>query len=478
MINFEFQNSFILFLLSFFSLLSFLGFFFFKKPKVDLESPPSPPSLPIIGHLHHFLSPLIHKCFQKISSKYGPYLHLRIFHLPIVLVSSASMASEIFKSHDLPHEDYWKFMKKLLITKLLGPHAIERLRAVRAEELERFYFRLLEKARKKECVEIRREAMIFTNNSTCKMIVGRTCSEEDGEGERVWGLITESISLTKKVLFTTLLRKPLEKLGISLFKEEIMGISERYDKVLETFLAEHENVAEKQGMNLMDVLLEAKGDEKSEYKITRDQIKALFVELFLGGTDTSKQTIQWTVAEIINNPSTMERMREEIDSVTYQTCLICNLAVVKEGLRLYPPIPVFGRRLQEGCVMGGFYVPEKTTLVVNGYAVMRDSDYWENPDDFKPERFLASSGSEQEDATKEKVLKYLPFGSGRRGCPGTNLAYIFLGTAIGMMIQCFDWEIEGDKVNMDETLSGMVLTMAHPLKCTPIPRGLPISKGL
>ncbi|KAL0787016.1 hypothetical protein Bca101_003262 [Brassica carinata] len=151
----------------------------------------------------------------------------------------------------------------------------------------------------------------------------------------------------------------------------------------------------------------------------------------------------------------MERMREEIDSVIGKSRLILetdlpNLpylqAVVNEGLRLYPPIPVFGRRLQEGCVMGGFYVHEKTTLVVSGYAVMRDSDYWENPDDFKPERFLASSGSEQEDATKEKVLKYLPF--------------------------------EGDKVNMDETLSGMVLTMAHPLKCTPIPQGLPISKGL
>ncbi|CAN6809024.1 unnamed protein product [Brassica oleracea] len=107
MINFEFQNSFIFFLLSFFSLLCFLGFFFFKKPKVDLESPPSPPSLPIIGHLHLFLSPLIHKCFQKISSKYGPYLHLRIFHLPIVLVSSASMASEIFKAHDVNISFLW-----------------------------------------------------------------------------------------------------------------------------------------------------------------------------------------------------------------------------------------------------------------------------------------------------------------------------------------------------------------------------------
>lgn len=263
-----------------------------------------------------------------------------------------------------------------------------------------------------------------------------------------------------------------------------MGLSGRYDKVLKTFLEEHENVAEKQGMNLMDVLLEAKGDGKSEYKITRDHIKSLFVELLSGGTDTSKQTIQWTMAEIINNPSTMERTREEIDSVVGKSRLIHetdlpNLpylqAVVKEGLRLYPPIPVFGRRLQEGCVMGGFYVSDKTTLVVNGYAVMRDSDYWEYPVDFKPERFLAS---EQEDATKEKVvLKYLPFGSGRRACPAKNLAYISLGTAIGMMIQCFDWKIEGDKVNMEETLSGMVLTMAHPLKCTPIPRELPIIKG-
>ncbi|CAF1702635.1 unnamed protein product [Brassica oleracea] len=257
------------------------------------------------------------------------------------------------------------------------------------------------------------------------MILWRTCSEEDGEAERVWGLITEAISFTKKVLFTTLLRKPLEK--------EIMGLSGRYDKVLKTFLEEHENVAEKQGMNLMDVLLEAKGDGKSEYNITRDHIKSLFVELLSGGTDTSKQTIQWTMAEIINNPSTMERMGEEIDSVVGKSKLILETdlpklpylqAVVKEGLRLYPPIPVFGRRLQEGCVMGGFYVSDKTTLVVNGYAVMRDSDYWEYPVDFKPERFLAS---EQEDATKEKVvLKYLPFGSGRRACPAKKSSlYLF-----------------------------------------------------
>ncbi|KAH0855041.1 hypothetical protein HID58_020521, partial [Brassica napus] len=485
-------------------LISLLCFFtFFKKPKDSSDLPPRPPSMPIIGHLHLLLSSLIHKSFQKISSNYGPLLHLRIFNVPIVLVSSASVANEIFKSHDVnissrglppideslffgssgffsaPHGDYWKFMKKLVVAKLLGPQAIERSRTIRAEELERFYFDLLEKAMKKETVEIRREAMKFTNNSTCKMIIGRRCWEENGEGERVRGLITESIALTKKVLFATLLRKPLEKLGIPLFKKEIMDISGRYNEVLESFLVEHETKLEKhhlhQSKDLMDVLLEAKEDENAEYKITRDHIKSLFVELFLGGTDTSKQTIQWTMARIINNPKVIERLREEMDSVVGKSRLIQetdlpNLpylqAVIKEALRMYPPVPLFGRRLQEGCKMGGFYVAEKTTLVVNGYAIMRDPNYWEDPDEFKPERFLGEQGDE----IREQVLKYLSFGSGRRGCPGSNLAYIFLGTAIGMMIQCFDWRTEEVKVNLEETLSGMVLTMAHPLKCIPVPR--------
>ncbi|CAH8328976.1 unnamed protein product [Eruca vesicaria subsp. sativa] len=505
MINVEFQNLFIPTLLCLFSLLCFVTFFS-KKPKDSSDLPPSPPSMPIIGHLHLLLSSLIHKSFQKISSKYGPLLHLRIFNVPILLVSSASVANEIFKSHDVnissrglppideslffgssgffsaPHGDYWKFMKKIVVAKLLGPQAIERSRALRAEEVERFYFELLEKAMKNETVEIRREAMKFTNNSTCKMIIGRRCWEENGEGERVRGLITESIALTKKVLFATLLRKPLEKLGIPLFKKEIMDISDRYNEVLESFLVEHEKNLEKhhQGKDLMDVLLEVKGDENSEYKITRDHIKSLFVELFLGGTDTSKQTIQWTMAQIINNSKVIERLREEMDCVVGKSRLIQendlpNLpylqAVIKEGLRMYPPVPLFGRRLQEGCKMGGFYVAEKTTLVVNGYAIMRDPNYWEDPDEFKPERFLASSKTRgREEEIGEQVLKYLSFGSGRRGCPGSNLAYIFLGTAIGMMIQCFDWRINGAKVNMEETLSGMVLTMAHPLKCTPVPR--------
>ncbi|KFK29681.1 hypothetical protein AALP_AA7G164900 [Arabis alpina] len=412
----DFQNCFIFILVCLFSILFYS--LLFKKSKAGFNLPPSPPSLPIIGHLHLLLSFLIHKSLQKLSSKYGPFLHLRVFNVPIVLVSSASIAYEIFTAHDVnvstrnlptnegslffgslgfttaPYEDYWKFMKKLIVTKLLGPQALERSGGIRAEEVERFYSNLLDKAMRKDLFR----------------------------GER-----------------------PLKKFGISPFKKELASLSTRFDEVLEKILVEYED-------NI---------DEHHQ------------------GTDTSTHAIQWKMAEIINNPNILERLREEIDFVVGKSRLIQETdvpnipflqAVVKEGLRLHPPVPILVRMFQESCEIKDFYIAEKTTLLVNLYDMMRDPDTWEDPEEFKPERFLASSRSEQEDKIRAEVLKYIPFGSGRRACPGSNLAYESIAIAIGVMVQCFDWKFKGDKVNMEEARGAMTLTMAHPFKCTLVPR--------
>lgn len=371
--------------------------------------------------------------------------------------------------------DYWKFIKKLITTKLLGPQALERSRGVRADEVNRFYLNLVDKATKKESVEIAEEAMKLISNSMCKMLMGKS-----DHAEKVRGLVAETDVLSKKFFLAAILRKPLSKLGISVFEKDLASISSRYNDVLEKSLVEYEE-DHNQSCEMLDVLLEACQGKTAEYKITRNHIKALYVDLFVASTDTSTNTIQWTIAEIFNNPKILERLREEIDSVVEKTRLIQetdlpNLpylqAVVKEGLRLHPPVPLVLRSFQEGCKIGGFDVLEKTKLVVNSYAVMRDPDVWEYPEEFKPERFLPSSRSYQEDEMKEEVLKYIPFGSGRRGCPGSNLAYLSVEIAIGVMVQCFDWKIEGDEVNMEEARGTLTLTMAHPLKCIPLLRDL------
>ncbi|KAF3592399.1 hypothetical protein DY000_02020810 [Brassica cretica] len=340
-----------------------------------------------------------------------------------------------------PCGDYWKFMKKLIVSNLLGSQALERSRGIRAKEIKKFYSNLLDKAIKSETVEISKEAMSLNNNIIFKILMGRTsCSEEDGEAERARGLVIESFALFKKIFFATLLHRPLEMLEISLIKKDILNVSDRFDEFLEKILRKHEEekISEHQSRDMMDVLLEASRDENADYKITRNHIKSFLI---------ISQTTQWTMAEIMNDTNILERLKEEIDCVVGKSRLIQetdlpNLpylqGVVKEGLRLHPPGPLLIRNFKEGCMI--------------------------EPLEFKPERFLASS------ILSEQVLKYIPFGSGRRGCPGANLANILIGTAVGTMVQWFDWRIKGDKVNLEEAAGGMNLTMAHPLKCNPVAR--------
>lgn len=300
MVNVDFQDSFFFILFCFFSL--FCYSLFFRKPKdsrVGFDLPPSPPSLPIMGHLHLVLSLLIHKSLQKLSSKCGPLLHLRVFNFPIVVASSASVVYEIHRTHDrivssrglppieeclifgsssfinAPYGDYWKFMKKLIVTNMLGTQALERSRGVRADELERFYTNLLNKAMKNESVEIFLEAMKLSNNSIYRMIMGKSFPEENGETERVRGLVTEFVSLAKKFILANMLLRLLERLGVSLFRKSMMSASHRFDELLDRILQEHEeNPDEHHGTEIMSVSMRAYREANN---ITRSHIKSLFV---------------------------------------------------------------------------------------------------------------------------------------------------------------------------------------------------------
>ncbi|KFK32668.1 hypothetical protein AALP_AA6G273300 [Arabis alpina] len=442
----------------------------------------------------------MHKALQKISSEYGPFLQLRVFNFPVILVSSASVVYEIFKAHDLnvsshgdigideclvfgasgfikaPYGDYWKFMKKIMVTKMLGPQSLERSRGIRAVELEGFYQNLLDKAMKKQIVNICEEALRLVNSTLGKMCLGSSFLQEKDEEEKVLKLSVEFAALSQKIFLTQVLRKPLEKLRILPFKKEIMNVSNKYEELLERIIVKHEEKVDEHEANeiMMDTLLAAFRGENAEYKINRKHIKALMAELFFGAGDTTSQIAQWGMAEILNNPRILERLREEIDCVVGKLRLIQETdlpmlpylqAIIKETLRLHPPGVLLPREFQQGCTIRGFYIPKGTPLVINAYAVMRDPDFWKDPNEFKPERFLG-----QEEETREKALKFLPYGVGRRGCPGSNLASSLVETAIGVMVQCFDWKIEGEEINMEEASGRALLALAHPLKCTLTPR--------
>ena len=183
------------------------------------------------------------------------------------------------------------------------------------------------------------------------------------------------------------------------------------------------------------------------------------------------------MAQLINHPNIMEKAKEEIDRVVGKNRLvqesdIPNLpylqAIVKEGLRLHPATPMIPRTSLQDCIVAGYNVPANTHLFINLWAVNRDPEHWENPLDFRPERF--------EDNMLEvrgQHFHFLPFGSGRRMCPGISLGLLLVHTTLGSMIQCFDWKAGKDgnltSVDMEEKV-GLLLAKASQLLCVPVAR--------
>ena len=196
-------------------------------------------------------------------------------------------------------------------------------------------------------------------------------------------------------------------------------------------------------------------------------------DLFLAGVGTSAEVTLWTLAELINNPDVFNKVREEIKYVVGNTRLVEESdvpslpylqAVIKEALRLHPALPVVVRECREACKIKDFDVPKKTMVAVNLYAIMRDEKIWDYPNDFRPERFLVSSKGKD-------GMEHIPFGAGRRGCPGEKLAFSMIQIVVAAMVQCFDWKVgrEGDNVKVNMQVGpGITKPMAQPLICLPI----------
>lgn len=192
------------------------------------------------------------------------------------------------------------------------------------------------------------------------------------------------------------------------------------------------------------------------------------------GTDTSSATMEWALSLLLNNPHSLLKAQAEIDAHVGPNRLIQesdlpNLpflhSVLKETLRIYPVAPLLvPHESSEDCVVGGFDVPRGTMLLINNWAIQNDAGSWPDPAEFRPERFQATG-------EVEEGCRWLPFGAGRRGCPGEGLAMRMVGLTLGCLIQCFEWRRVGkEMVDMSEG-GGLTMPRAKPLwaNCRPRP---------
>ncbi|KAL8494117.1 hypothetical protein ACS0TY_025053 [Phlomoides rotata] len=476
---------------------------FFKKTN---HLPPSPLALPIIGHLH-LVAPIPHQALAKLSSRYGPLIHIYLGSIPCLVASTADMAKELLKTHETcfadrpqtaavdyltygsqdfsfaPYGRYWKFMKKLCMSQLLGGQTLDLLQPIRRDERMRLVDCLVRKAGKS--VDMRCELIKMTNNVISRMVMSQRCSGDEDEAGVVRKLIQETVDLTGKFNLSDYVWF-CKNLDLQGFGKRLKEVRERFDEMMEKIIDEHQNERRKSKegevvKDLLDILLDKAEDVSSEIKLTRENIKAFILDLFAAGTDTSAITVEWALAELINHPNIMQKAVEELDSVVGKNRLveesdIPNLpylqAFVKETLRLHPTGPLILRECNKECVIAGYYIKAKTRLFVNVWAINRDPNYWDDPLEFRPQRFLSTDGSANAQLdVRGQHYHYLPFGTGIRGCPGTTLALQVVQTTVAALIQCFEWKLEGGSVTVGmEEGPGLTLPRARPLVCSPISR--------
>ncbi|XP_071733355.1 cytochrome P450 736A117-like [Rutidosis leptorrhynchoides] len=488
-----FSSSFLL--PSTFILVIFIISVWFLSPttKIQKNPLPSPSRLPIIGNLHQ-LGANPHRSLQALSNKHGPLMLLHFGRVPVLIVSSADASREIMKTHDaifsnrptssvrnkliynavdIAFANYgkqWRQNKSTVVTKLVSPKKVESFRQMREEETDL----LVEKIKEMSCSS---SPVINMNSLVLSIINGIICRTSLGkkyEGASSKELFANFIELMGVFSIGDYIPWLSFVDWLHGYEARAVKISKQLDKFLENVIEEHlaqKTEKSEEDKDYVDLLLQIQNDGDDKFTLSRDAIKAIILDVFVGGTDTTYATMVWEFTELLKNPRVMKKLQEEVRQVAKGKTKITEddldkmiylKAVVKETIRMHPSAPLLAPRVctQDVKVMG-YDIEVGTQVFINQWAISRDPSIFDNPDEFRPERFLDSPID-----YKGHHFELAAFGSGRRMCPGIQFAMILNDLVLANLVHQFDFVLpdgqKGEDMDISETV-GLAVHRRVPL---------------
>ncbi|PKA60459.1 Geraniol 8-hydroxylase [Apostasia shenzhenica] len=463
----------------------------------DRPLPPGPTPLPVLGNLLE-LGHSPHRSLAKLSKLYGPVMALKLGQIQTVVISSSTFAGEALQTKDrvlsgrhlpaaikvlghhevsqawLPPNREWKLLRSLMRTHLSNCQSLDanqRLRRQKVRDLVSYI-----KGQSNKAVDVGRAAFCTVLNlisTTCFSIDMVDLNSDSSQEFRdlVWGIMEDAGKPNLADFFPVLAAVDphgCRRRNAAHFRK----IFEIFDRIIDRRLEEQGN-GEKG--DILDALLQHFRDDNP--KLSRRIIKSFLLDVFVAGTETSSTTLEWAMAELLRNPAHLEKTRAEIaEAVGFDREVeesdISKLpflqAVVKETLRLHAPVPLLlPHRAEEETELGGYRVPKHSQVLVNAWAIGRDGRTWENPDEFLPERFAG-----REVDFRGQHFELLPFGSGRRICPGMQLGLRMVHLMLASLVQSFRWKLPGEMKPAELDLTekfGVTLALASPLKAVAVP---------
>ncbi|WCJ33204.1 Cytochrome P450 superfamily protein [Euphorbia peplus] len=469
--------------------------------------PPGPPSFPIIGSSVWFTESLldINAFIRSLHSKYGPIITLYIGSSPIIFISDGSLAHQslvqngtVFSDrppavgmeainssnqHTISSASYgstWRILRRNLASQVIHP-SMFKLYSYSRKRIMLSLKEVLDKESKSggkvRVLDHFKHAMFSLLAIIC---VGDNLEEdqiakiEDAQREFLLNYVRFSVfgfcpSITK-IVFRKMwkhylkIRANQENVLIPLIRARKEGKQQGIIK----------------NQSYIDSLIDIELPEEKR-KLTDEEIVSLCSELFSGGTETTTTSLQWIMANLVKFPEIQEKLYTEMKSVVRDGAETIEeedlhqmpylKAVILEGLRRHPPAHmVIPHAVKEDTVLDQYVVPKNATVNFMVADIGRDARVWEDPMEFKPERFMERE--EEFDVSGSKEVKMMPFGAGRRICPGYGLAMLHLEYFVSNLIWSYEWKaaMDGDdEVDLSEKLEFSV-SMKHPLQACLSPR--------
>ncbi|XP_042443199.1 alpha-humulene 10-hydroxylase-like [Zingiber officinale] len=436
--------------------------------------PPGPPRLPLIGNIHQIAGANPHRTLRSLARTHGPLTLLRLGQVNLVVASCVEAVEDIIKRHDLnfasrptdltfanilaydglsvamaPYGGYWKQMRKIYAMELLNSRRVKSFATIREDVVRKMTAEIASKALAQTPLDLGAMLSSMANVLVVKTAFGERCKQQSEFLELVKEAVGLLTSFSVGDMYPSL--KFLDTLtGLKAKLERVRG---KLDKVFDEIMGQRQAAARADAPAeedlFIDVLLRLRDEGGLDFPITTESIKAVVLEIFIGGTETSSSTIEWAMSELVKNPETMEKTQREIreamrgkSSSKMEESDISKFSylklVIKETLRLHPPGPLMLPRVCENtCEVMGYRVPAGARVLINVFALGRDEAYWgADAESFKPERF--ESGSVDFTGLN---FEFMSFGAGRRICPGMNFGLSAVEVGLAHLLFHFDWKL-------------------------------------
>nr|KYP69592.1 Cytochrome P450 71A1 [Cajanus cajan] len=400
-------------------------------------------------------------------------MFLQLGQTPTLVVSSFDVAKDIYRTHDVafsnkpqttavkmimygcmdvafaPYSEEWRQKRKICVLELLSMKRVRSFQPIREEEVALMLDGIREAcAGKSSCVNLTEMLIETSNNIMSRCVLGRKYDTSDGR-----------ISFEFKATFSAL----------DAFFDQL--VAERKRMKMEI------NGQSDDDKDFVDILLQIQEGGKHDFQLTQNDVKAILMDIFAGGSDTTSTLLEWVFAALLRNPDTMKKVQEEVrrvvghkskvdeNDLSKMNYLSC---VVKETLRLYPPAPLLiPRETLSDVKVKGFDIPSKTRVFVNAWAIQRDPEIWDRPEEFLPERFE----KQPEVDFRGNDFQLIPFGSGRRGCIGISFAMASTEYMLANLLYWFDWKLTGSAASMQDVdmseIWGLTVIKKVPLHLQP-----------